>query len=160
MTIICFCDIIKIPNKKEGFEKWKKSNLFRVLLNCGESDVDMLLDVTYDWDDIFEECSLPVNPDFNDLMGAALEYGLVQLQDAINSRIDELKDVSTDEITEEEKEELSELEKLDTNQDFDIYLNCIDTHLTCMHHQSIYNEYLLDAIKEVEDGVGLEVENL
>lgn len=120
----------------------------------------MLLDVTYDWDDIFEECSLPVNPDFNDLMGAALEYGLVQLQDAINSRIDELKDVSTDEITEEEKEELSELEKLDTNQDFDIYLNCIDTHLTCMHHQSIYNEYLLDAIKEVEDGVGLEVENL
>lgn len=138
----------------------EKSNLFRVLLNCGESDVDMLLDVTYDWYDIFEEYSLPVNPDFNYLMGAALEYGLVQLQDAINSRIDELKDVSTDEITEEEKEELSELEKLDTNQDFDIYLNYIDTHLTCMHHQSIYNEYLLDAIKEVEDGVGLEVENL
>lgn len=138
----------------------EKSNLFRVLLNCGESDVDMLLDVTYDWYDIFEECSLPVNPDFNDLMGAALEYGLVQLQDAINSRIDELKDVSTDEITEEEKEELSELEKLDTNQDFDIYLNFLDTHLTCMHHQSIYNGYLLDAIKEAEEGVGLEVENL
>lgn len=138
----------------------EKSNLFRVLLNCGELDVDMLFNVTYDWFDIFEECSLPENPGFNDLMGAALEYGLVQLQDAINSRIDELKDVSTDEITEEEKEELSELEKLDTNQDFDIYLNYLDTHLTCIHHQSIYNEYLLDAIKEVEEGVGLEVENL
>ena len=122
--------------------------------------MDMLFNVTNDWFDIFEECSLPGNPDFNDLMGAALEYGLVQLQDAINSRIDELKDVSTDEITEEEKEELSELEKLDTNQDFDIYLNFLDTHLTCMHHQSIYNEYLLDAIKKVEEGVGLEVENL
>lgn len=138
----------------------EKSNLFRVLLNCGESDVDMLLDVTYDWYDIFEECSLPVNPDFNYLMGAALEYGLVQLQDAINSRIDELKDVSTDEITEEEKEELSELEKLDAYQDFDVYLNYIDTHLTCMHYQSIYNKYLHDAMEEVEDGVGLNIENL
>ena len=138
----------------------EKSNLFRVLLNCGESDVDMLLNVTYDWYDIFEECSLPVNPDFNDLMGAALEFGLVQLQDAINSRIDELKDISTDEITEEEQEELNALEKLDTNQNFDIYLNYLDTHLTCMHYQSIYNKYLSDAISEVEDSVGLDVENL
>ena len=85
---------------------------------------------------------------------------MVQLQDAINSRIDELKDISTDEITEEEQEELNALEKLDTNQDFDIYLNYLDTHLTCMRYQSIYNKYLSDAISEVEDGVGLNVENL
>lgn len=138
----------------------EKSNLFRVLLNCGELDVNMLLNVTYDWVDIFEECSPPDNLDFGGLMWVALEYGLVQLQDAINNRIDELKDIGADEITEEEQEELNELEKLDTDQDFDIYLNYLDTHLTCIHHQSIYNEYLLDAIKEVEEGVGLKVENL
>lgn len=137
-----------------------QSNLFRVLLGCGESDVNMLLDVTYDWYDIFEKCSLPDNPNFNDLMGAALEYGLVQLQDAINVRIDELKDISADEITEEEQEKLNELKKLDTDQDFDIYLNFLDTHLTCMHNQSIYSKYLSDVIEEVEDCVGIEVENL
>lgn len=134
-----------------------KSNLLRVLLNCGELDINKLLNVTYDWYDIFEYEPV-VDFDFNTVMRSAIIYGLGQLQEEINDRVDELE--SIDEITDEEKEELEELKKLDVEEDFDIYLNYIDTHLTCIQHQDIYNEYLKEAIDRVGTALALNVEGI
>lgn len=135
-----------------------ESNLFRVLLNCGEYDINMLLDITYDWYDIFDyEAPLDIT-DFNSVLYSAINYGLGQLQEEIDNRVDELEAI--DNPTREEKTALRELKKLITQEDFDIYLNYIDSHITCMQHQDIYNKYLKEAIDNVETGLSMNVENL
>lgn len=135
-----------------------ESNLFRVLLNCGEYDINMLLDITYDWYDIFDyEAPLDI-ADFNSVLYSAINYGLEQLQENIDNRVDELEAV--DEPTKEENTELEALKKLITQEDFDIYLNYIDSRITCMQHQDIYNKYLKEAIDAVETGLSMNIENL
>lgn len=130
--------------------------LFCQMFSCGSADLKLLDDVEYDWDDVLQQMDFPYEGmNFNDLLRAIFDVGFIQIRDAVNDRLDEL--MGREEhgwLTDEERVELRELRRLDPDNDFSTYCNCIDTHVYCEKHGGLYQQYMQHALDAFEDNTG------
>lgn len=138
--------------------KTNKDWLLMELLHCGEYDLSLLDDVGYDWCDIIST-DREFTFNINGLMRQVFSYGLSQVENAVDGRIEWLRETQENYgISDEQKEELEALEKLDVWEDFESFHNYIDTHIWCEKNKEIYQKYLQEALDDFADGTGFEIE--
>lgn len=129
-------------------------DLLMAILNCGVLDLNILKDADCDWDEIIEELKYGGRElNFNNLVMELFDEGLSRLECAIENKKDELN-----EDDEEEAEILAQLNKLNVYEDFDYFLNYIDTHLSLVENEDIYRKYLSEELEELENFTGFNVE--
>lgn len=137
--------------------KTNRDWLLMELLHCGEYDLSLLDDVGYDWCDIIST-DREFTFNINGLMRQVFDYGLSQIEQAVNDRICELEAIPNErELEEDEEQELAELRTLEPYDDFESFHNCIDTHIWCEKHKEIYKKYMQEALDSFADGTGFEI---
>ena len=127
------------------------------MLSCGTLDLELLDRVGYDWDEVLEQLDWPDGEgfNFNRLMRAVVDVGIIHIKQAVEDRICELEAVENErELDEDESEEMEALRHLDTDQDIEGFFNCLDTHAWFRQNGSIYRRYLSSALDSFEDNVG------
>lgn len=127
------------------------------MLSCGTLDLELLDRVGYDWDEVLEQLDWPDGEgfNFNRLMRAVVDVGIIHIKQAVEDRICELEAVENErELDEDESEEMEALRHLDTDQDIEGFFNCLDTHVWFRQNGSIYRRYLSSALDSFEDNVG------
>lgn len=116
------------------------------LLNCGYADVEMLSKINYDFDDVKEQLH-DINYsmiDFESLLYGAIYLYRYNIQDVIDEKI------------RNKENGYEELEKLDTWEDIECYVNYLDTHIYIVNDEikEIYRKYLSDEISKENDLIG------
>ena len=145
-----------------------RTNPITMLLDCTDSDVEVLQKVGYDWNDILKNTDLVA--ELNDckkngrsllqlLLTLADEYGIDEIADFISDRLGAFEEIGCHKpLTDEEFCERAILEKLDPygdiEYDFDKGPRAYFTH-----YESIYRRYMADAIEAYESGTGWKIEN-
>ena len=127
------------------------------MLSCGTLDLELLDRVGYDWDEVLEQLDWPDGEgfNFNRLMRAIVDVGIIHIKQAVEDRICELEAVENErELDEDEAEEMESLRRLDPDQDIEGFFNCLDTHVWFRQNGSIYRRYLSSALDSFEDNVG------
>lgn len=127
------------------------------MLSCGTLDLELLDRVGYDWDEVLEQLDWPDGEgfNFNRLMRAVVDVGIIHIKQAVEDRICELEAVENErELDEDEAEEMEALRHLDPDQDIEGFFNCLDTHVWFRQNGSIYRRYLSSALDSFEDNVG------
>ena len=127
------------------------------MLSCGTLDLELLDRVGYDWDEVLEQLDWPDGEgfNFNRLMRAIVDVGIIHIKQAVEDRICELEAVENErELDEDEAEEMEALRRLDPDQDIECFFNCLDTHVWFRQNGSIYRRYLSSALDSFEDNVG------
>ena len=144
-----------------------REDFLMTLLNCGSLDLKLIDDVGYDWCDILNDEFLDyivelrkhkTGPIINDVMRSVFEYGISQIENAIDSRITYLRDTREDYgLSDEQAEELKQLEKIDVWEDIESYHNCIDTSIWFSKNSEIYKKYLSEKLDDFAEGTGFEI---
>lgn len=130
------------------------------LLGCGTDDLILLDDVGYDWDEILAG-EREVFTDINEVMALVFQYGLEQMQQSINDRICELEAITNErELTLDEATELGVIRLLNAEEDFAVYRNFKDTHVSCEHNSEIYAMWCREEIAAFVTGTGFSIEKL
>ena len=127
------------------------------MLSCGTLDLELLDRVGYYWDEVLEQLDWPDGEgfNFNRLMRAIVDVGIIHIKQAVEDRICELEAVENErELDEDEAEEMESLRRLDPDQDIEGFFNCLDTHVWFRQNGSIYRRYLSSALDSFEDNVG------
>lgn len=127
------------------------------MLSCGTLDLELLDRVGYDWDEVLEQLDWPDGEgfNFNRLLRAVVDVGIIHLRQAVDDRLCELEGTETGrELDEDEMEEVEALHHLDPDQDIEGFYNCLDTHVWFRQNSSIYRRYLSSALDSFEDNVG------
>ncbi len=130
--------------------------LLCTMLNCGTLDLNMLDDVQYEWNEVLEQMDWPRDGlDFNDVLRAVVDLGIIGIKDWIMTRIRTLN-VSAYQDADTAKE-LDMLHSLDPDEDIYASFNLQDTHIWFNSHKDIYLEYLGEALEEFESNTGLSI---
>lgn len=135
-----------------------KEKLLLAMLSCGTGDLAMLDDVQYDWREILDQLDWLDDGgfDFNRLMQAVVNVGIIHIKEAVENRICELKAASSDqELDEDEKKELASLQVINPDNDIKSYHNWLDTNVWIENHEDTYGKYLQDALDDFTDNTGL-----
>lgn len=129
------------------------------MLSCGSLGLKMLDGVGYGWSEILNVADWPRDDmDFNLLMRAVVDLGIIYIREAVDDRICELEAIPNErELDEEEEDELRLLRSLNPDEDMRSYHNCLDTHVWIEKNGDIYKRYLQDALDEFCDNTGLEI---
>ena len=136
------------------------------LLNCGSLDLSLIDGVNYEWSDILDAdmvdglyaCKAANAVGINYVMRKVLDYGIDQLEIAVNDRICELEAIPNErEMEDDEEKELADLRTLVPNEDIDAYYNSIDTYIWFVKNSEIYRKYLGDALDSFADGTGFRI---
>lgn len=144
-----------------------REDFLMTLLNCGSLYLKLIDDVGYDWCDILDTdvteglfvYKMNKVSGINYIMRQVVEYGFNQIENAIDERIEYLRETQENYgISDEQKEELAVLEQLDVWEDFESYYNCIDTHVWCEKHGEIYRKYMRKALDDFAEGTGFEID--
>lgn len=144
-----------------------REDFLMTLLNCGSLDLKLIDDVGYDWCDILGmdlvegllACKMHKISGINYIMRQVFDFGLSQIENAIDERIEHLRETQENYgISDEQKKELGALEKLNVWEDIESYHNCIDTHVWFDKNGEIYQKYLSDVLDSFADGTGFEIE--
>lgn len=144
-----------------------REDFLMTLLNCGSLDLKLIDDVGYDWCDILGTdvaegllaCKMHKISGINYIMRQVFDFGLSQIENAIDERIECLRETQENYgISDEQKKELRALEKLNVWEDLESYHNCIDTHVWFNKNGKIYRKYLSEALDSFADGTGFEIE--
>ena len=132
-------------------------NLLMALLSCGYMDLDLLDRVGYDWDEVLAQLDWPHGGgfNFNQLMSAVVDVGIIHLREAVDDRICELEVIQNErDLEDNEKKEMCALKQLDPDQDIKTFFNCLDTHVWFEQNGPVYRQYLEKALDSFEDNVG------
>lgn len=127
------------------------------MLSCGTADLETLDCIGYGWGDILSQLDdIPIQEvGFNGLMRAVVDYGIVQIKEAIDLRICELEAIPNErELDTDEEHELAALSVLNPDEDIRGYYNFLDTHVWFEHNGSVYRVYMQEAIDDFEDNTG------
>lgn len=126
------------------------------MLSCGSLDLKLLDDVEYGWDDVLDQMDYPYGGmTFNDLMRAVFDVGFINIEYAVQERIEELESGKKHGWL--DKDELFELEclhRLNPANDFSTYCNCIDTHVYCEQNGGLDQQYMQEALDSFERNTG------
>lgn len=140
-----------------------REDILMTLFHCGICDLSLLDDIQYDAEDVLEQlrgcCGLD-DLDINMYVRAAFDLGFIEIREAVENRIDELKSYEErGDLTEEEQEELDEILRLDPDADCGSYHNCIDTHAYIEKNGEVYHRYFQDALDNFENNTGFPLES-
>ena len=131
------------------------------VLGCGTYDLAMLDDVQYDVTEIILGLMTDNYGEFNinDVMREVFHMGVVDIENAIDQRLDEIGRLGGDDEPDEIKEERAALLALCPVDDIESFHNFIDTHvwITPEHHAQDYRRYLGDALDEFAENTGFEI---
>lgn len=140
--------------------------LLMELLGCGSLDLRLVDAVGYDWCDVISDevaehiVSSKRNGvvGVNILMRAVVEYGIQQIEEAVDDRICELEAIPNErELDENEEAELKALMALNPDEDIQSYHNCIDTYVRFEQNAEVYREYMSDALDDFAEGTGFQI---
>lgn len=135
-----------------------KEKLLLTMLSCGTGDLAMLDDVQYDWREVLDQMDWPDdgNFNFNSLMRAVVDVGIIHIKETVENRICELKAASSEQkLDEDEKKELASLQVINPDKDIKSYHNWLDTNVWIQNNEEIYGKYLQDALDAFTDNTGL-----
>ena len=140
---------------------WKE-DLLAAILDCGYADLYLLEDCRYDLCEIVEECRMNFGKlDINLLVRIMFEYGLRDIETAINDRICELESVENERnLDEDERVELESLRVLDPFENIESFHNYIDTSIWVSREgnkREIYKRYLQDSLDRFEEMTGFQI---
>ena len=149
------------------------------LLNCGTSDLLMLEDINYDLDEILDDLVENGCLSFNDLYRAVFNKGVddlaERLQDQRNDLIEKIEteiqwsideyvksgEMTLDELkeTDEYQQNIADLNLIKNNElnpkeQYDYYLNYLDTHIF-LKHLPFYRTWMESDIDDIEDKMGI-----
>lgn len=126
-----------------------REDILMTLFHCGICDLSLLDGIQYDASDVLERLygyGLE-ELDVNAYVHAAFEIGFLEIQDAVDNRVAELKEKRDVEgLDEDEKEELDNILQLDNNADMASYHNFLDTNAYFVQNGEIYHRYFQDAL--------------
>lgn len=97
------------------------------MLSCGTLDLELLDRVGYDWDEVLGRLDWPDGEgfNFNGLLRAVVDVGIIHLRRAVYDRLSELEGIENSrELNDEEAEEAEALYHLDPDQDIEGFFNC------------------------------------
>ena len=128
------------------------------LFGGGICDWQDIAQTKYDWGEIFERAKerYGFDVDINCLYETILNMALEDLNDLIEDYIAEAN-------TEEEKTIAEQLEKVNIEDDFDIWCNYLDTHLNFMGNEEIgkiMQDTFADKIDEINNKIGFTYINI
>ena len=138
-----------------------KDDLLMTILKCGSLDLGLIDSVGYDFCDIISQLDdMPIQEiGINGLMRAVVDFGIIQIREAVDRRICELEAIPNErELDDEEELELAALRLLAPDEDIQSYHNCIDTPVWFEHHGSLYRRYLEEAVDDFEEGTGFSID--
>lgn len=149
------------------------------LFNCGTSDLCMLDDINYDLDEILDDLVENNCLSFNDLYRAVFQKGIDDLAERLNEQRNDLLekikaeirydietwvdsgDMTLDELKEtaEYQQNIEDLKLLANNElnpeeQYDYYLNYLDTHIW-LKHLPFYRTWMESDIDDIEDKMGI-----
>ena len=134
-----------------------KDDLLVELLGCGYGDLSVLEGCRYDFSEIIEECySVYGKLELNALARIMFEFGIREIGDYINDRIEEIEDAVEEEdmLSAELKEELYDLRDLDVYEDIQSFHNFLDTSIWVCNHNETYEKYLEKALDMFSENTG------
>lgn len=135
-----------------------KDKLLMIVLKCGSADLELLENIKYDWDCIFEHEMEDVELDFNRIMYAVFCYGLGEIEKRVDDRICELEAIPNErELDEDEEKEMKLLRELRPYDDFSSFYDHLNTHVYCNAHSGTYKKYMNEALDEFERNTGFDI---
>lgn len=138
-----------------------KDDLLVELLGCGYGDLSVLEGCRYDFSEIIEECySVYGKLELNALARIMFEFGIREIGDCINERINSIECGLDDEslLSCELRAELNALKELDVYEDIQSFHNFLDTSIWVCNHEATYKKYLGDALDEFAENTGYCIE--
>jgi hypothetical protein len=128
-------------------------------LQCGWRDLDILEDCKYSMGELLEynKDLGGENPDINELCYAMFQMALNDVQEAIDERLEQMReDLNSEEISEKGKAVIEEIldMNLDIRDDVETFHNFIDTHIYIINNESIYMEYFARELEIFDDATG------
>lgn len=145
------------------------------ILKCGYLDIEMLDKCEYDYDDIkyhFEDIKVE-DLNINIILESCILNYISNIQDKIDEKITETEsdlkgledyeDMYNGNIDFEYKEDLirlrqqlEDLQSLDSTSDIDYYTNCLDTNIYIVDDEvkEIYNKYLKEEVEKENEKIG------
>ncbi len=139
-----------------------KDNLLCHFLNCKELDIALLDECGYDVCEIINDCETTFGKvDINGLVRIMFDYGLKDIETAINDRICEIKAITEERnLDESEESELRALKGLNPFEDIQSSHNYLDTHIYLSNEskKEFYKDYLQGALDRFEEMTGFNIE--
>ena len=128
------------------------------LLHCGVDDLSLLDDIEYDLDDMIDEMVEDQFLSLDNLLRLVFEEAKREFADAVNQMRDEVIEEYEAEFEEgDSRDEIETIRKLDPIQDFDYYINYLDTHIYLSNY-GLYNRYFGTSVELIEQRTGFNVE--
>ena len=169
-----FLNIRREPGKRsQKHTKWEakrmstnQNTILKAVLHCGTMDLSILDDIEYDLGEIVEELiDEGIQPTLNQIMSEVFRKATEDMTEAVNEEImytrEDLDDLDEDEEEQETfhilQEKLSELLKLNPEEDIDWYCNCLDTSIYIKRNSEIYNRYMTDAVEKIGNLAGFPI---
>ena len=143
-----------------------QNTVLKAVLHCGTMDLSILDDIEYDLGEIVEELiDEGIQPTLNQIMSEVFRKATEDMTEAVDEEImytrEDLDDLDEDEEEQETfhilQEKLSELLKLNPEEDIDWYCNCLDTSIYIERNGEIYNRYMTDAVERIGNRAGFPI---
>ena len=139
-----------------------RDDVLVALLDCGNLDLSILDNVEYDLCEIIYDLRHEgIRPTLALIMGEVFLKGVSDMKGYIDEMIVSTRGESKDAMLDGDHEtasrcarKLAALHKLDPEEDIAWDFNYIGTDIGFVKNEEVYRQYLPDAIKAVEDGIG------
>lgn len=137
-------------------------DLLTAILQCGEDDLEDVLDCKYDMNEVIKECKVRYdfsNFDINDLFYVIFCFGVEEMRKDILAEIEHLKEESNIyPLEDDDLKRLNTLTGLNPIEDIDVHTNFSATYIYFNFNEEIYSEYCSDKLEHLEDMTGIVVQ--
>lgn len=124
------------------------------ILDCGVDDLSLVRNIKYDLNEIMRDLKRDKTyPSLENIMVVCMYYACDKLNEAVENCLDFIENGELN-VSEEEKRKIEKL-----NPDSDLYMNF--NYLTTkvfMKHKDIYEKYVPDLIRDIEEYLGMPIE--
>lgn len=140
-----------------------REDILMTLFHCGICDLSLLDGIQYDAEEVMGQLEGFSIDDLsiNMYTRAAFDLGFIEIRETVEKRVEELKSYAAADggLSEEEQEELDNILRLDPDEDFGSFHNCIDTHAYFEKNAEVYRRYFQDALDSFENNTGFPLES-
>ena len=148
-----------------------KNSLLCLLLECDRKSLRLIENVNYEWSAIdrrcrsaYEESLLDVLQDkdrgkngLDRMLYAVIDFGLSQIDEAVDSRIDWLEAFS--DFSDINEDDLKQLHSLNPFEDIRFEIDGLNTCLWFENNEELYRQYVPTAIQQFEYRTGLKIQS-
>ena len=123
-------------------------NFLTCILECGESDLRLLEDVEYAWEDVMDQMDFPDYHKFNDVIRAVISLGIIDIKEWIENRLEE------ESISHEER---TILMSLNPDQDIEAFCNYSSSEVYFTRFSKQYHAYCQDILDVFKRKTGFQI---